>query len=58
MRARLHGGDIADFEADEARDADVLAELGNLGFHQLADTQGSFLYEWLLQQANLFVKFL
>src|ERR1019366_7830606 len=47
---------IADFETHEAGHADVLAQLGDLGLHQLSHGKSSFLDERLFQQADLFVE--
>src|ERR1035441_3912105 len=55
--ARFHGRHIAHFEADEARNGDVLAQFGDLGFDQLTDRQGGFLHERLFQQADFLVEF-
>src|SRR5690349_9904747 len=49
-------GGVPHLEPCKTRYGDVLAQLGNLGLDQLADRQGVLLDEWLLQQADLFVK--
>src|ERR1022692_1617764 len=49
-------GDVAHLVADEARNADILAELGDLGLDQLADGEAGLLDEGLLEQADLFVE--
>ena len=56
LAARFGRRDVADFEANEARDRDVLAELGDLGLHELVDGEGRFLDEGLLDEADLFVE--
>ncbi len=47
---------IADFETHEARHADVFAQFGDLGLHQLSYGEGGFLHERLFEQADLFVE--
>jgi hypothetical protein len=54
--ARLVGIAVADFEAREPRDRDVLAQLGDLRLDQLIDGDGVVFHEGLLVQADLFVK--
>src|SRR5579883_938576 len=47
---------IPDLEADKAGHRDILAELGDLGFHELLDGERGFLDERLLQQTNFLVE--
>src|SRR5579872_1725679 len=47
---------LADFEAGEAPDGDVLPQLADLGGDQLRDTDGLFLDEWLIEQAHFLVE--
>ena len=47
---------LADFEAGEAPDGDVLTELADLGGNQLRDADSLLLDKRLIQQANLLVE--
>src|ERR1017187_1219430 len=47
---------VAHLVADEAADADVLAQLGNPGFDELVDGEGGLFDEGLVEQAHLFVE--